>query len=110
MTIYKKSQFTKQDDGSFTKDFHIVGKDDNGIEEKVQDDTQGYNSSNEAVATVAPIADKQNHFRVTWVGAGVAQLQATADADLTDGVSQVSGTLDITLEEDQATSLEIVED
>lgn len=107
---YFRSQFTQQPDGSLVKSFHLKPVNDNEVVEKIQDGSQIYSSSNEAVAEVAAKPDDANHFGVTWVGAGDVDINASADADLTDGVNTVSGVLELTLEEDQATKLEFEED
>ena len=105
-----RSDFKDDGNGVLTKSYHIVPVNDNEVVEKIQEDTQAYNSSNENVATAAAHDDDKNHFDITWVGAGDVDINASADADLSDGVKTVSGVLELTLAEDEATKIEFAED
>lgn len=66
-----------------------------------------YSSSNEAVFTVAEDATNENGFTVTAVGAGTAQLNYSADADLGEGLVSITGFTDITVTPAQATGFTV---
>lgn len=109
-TVIKKSQFHDDGTGNLVIHGHIEPVTDSGQLEKVQEGTQAYTSSNEAVATVAPDSSDANKFVITFKGAGDVQVQSNADADLGEGVTTIGGTLDLTLEEDEATKINLVLD
>lgn len=112
-TVVRKSQFHDDGAGGLVLHGHLepVVSLPSGEElaSKVDEDSEAYVSSNEAVATVNSDADKLK-FTIKWVGAGTVQIQGTADADLGDGVVTIGGTLDLELQEDQATKLNLVLD
>lgn len=117
-TIIKKKQFNKvfDTDGvtllALIVNGHIVPKDDANDVEKVQNGTIVYTSSNLGVATVTADPNDPTKFKLTWVGAGDVQITSNANADLDPNgpVDTVSGSLDLTLLEDEATTLSMLLD
>ena len=73
----------------------------------VQSGTIEYSSSNEAVVTVTESPDDETKFTVTAVGAGTAQVNYSADADLGDGVVPISGFTDFEVTPAQATGFNV---
>jgi hypothetical protein len=113
MTILKKSQFKDDGTGILSITAHIQPKTEGGLASKLESGSVSYASSNENVARVTENADDENKLTITWMGAGDVQIQATGDADLDAGddqVKSVSGTLDLKLEEDEASTIEIILD
>ena len=113
MEILKRKDFAKDADGVLTKRGHLEPLDDNQIQQKIDasDTPPSYVSSNESVLTVAPDPADATKFILTWVGAGTAQIQASADADLDPReTTTITGVLDLKLEEDEATTLKVVLD
>lgn len=109
--ILKKSAFTDNGDGTFTKTGSISPKTTGGAASKLDtgDVDVQYSSSNEAVATIEGQPD--NKFKINWVGPGSVQVQVTGDADLDQGeVRAVGGFLDLKLEEDEADSIDMILD
>ncbi len=69
-----------------------------------------FTSSDPSVATVEPDPSdpgNQNKALVKAVAAGTAQINVTADADLGDGTTELTGTLDLTVVAGQAVGFEI---
>lgn len=110
MKILKRKDFTADANGVLRKRFHIEPKDDNGVVEKIEADSAQYAFSNSAVAEVEKDPDDQTKFDLIFKGAGTGQLTVTGDADLDPGeTTTISGVEDFKLEEDEATSIVIVE-
>lgn len=115
MATLRKSQFKDDGGGRLVVHGHIIPETDDNQVESVENGSQKFVSSNETAATVEgdPSDDSGNKFLIVWVGPGNVQIQGTADANLKtgdDNVATVSGTLDLVLEEDQATKLELALD
>lgn len=64
-----------------------------------------YSSSDEAVATVAQDPSDESKFTIVAGVPGTAQIQFSADADLGEGVTTLSGTVDVEVTVSQAVSL-----
>lgn len=73
----------------------------------VEAGTIAYSSSNEAVVTVTENPDDETKFTVTAVGAGTAQVNYSADADLGEGVVPISGFTDFEVTPAQATGFNV---
>lgn len=73
----------------------------------VETGTVEYSSSNEAVFTVEEDASDETKFKVVAVGAGTAQLNYSADADLGQGVVPISGFTDIEVTAAQAVTFNV---
>lgn len=80
---------------------------DHNIPEPVEGHSVIYKSSNEQVATVAPDPADETKYAIAWVGPGSVQITSEADADTTEGVSKITGMLDLLLEEDKATKIDM---
>jgi hypothetical protein len=111
MPTIKKNKFVDDGTGRLVIYAHIEPKTADQQLSKVEDATQKYASSNEAVATVEADPADASKFLIVWVGAGTTQITATADADLDTGeIKEISGASDLKLEEDEADTLDIVID
>jgi uncharacterized protein YjdB len=66
-----------------------------------------FSSSDETVATVTPNPLDPSKAVVKALLPGTAQINVTADADLGDGVTPLTGTLDLTVVAGQAVALAI---
>jgi hypothetical protein len=66
-----------------------------------------FTSSDDTVATVTQDPDDPRKALLKAVETGTAQINVTADADLGDGVLELTGTLDVTVVAGQAVSLAI---
>lgn len=76
-----------------------------GVDKKgnpAQLDSVVFTSSDNSVATVTSDPSDPNKALVKAVAAGTAQINVTADADLGDGVTELTGTLDLTVVAGQA--------
>ncbi len=87
-------------------DLAIAPVDRKGKAAKVQDGSTTWTSSDETVATVEAGADGLT-ATVKAVDLGTCQVNVSADADLGDGVSSLSGSLDVTVVGGQAVSLSV---
>ena len=66
-----------------------------------------FTSSDDTVARVIADVSDPSKALLQAVDAGTAQINVTADADLGDGVSELHGTLDVTVVAGQAVALAI---
>jgi hypothetical protein len=80
-------------------------KDSKGNATTVQAGSVNYDSTDANVCTVVKDPDDETKFTVTAGAPGVAQVNFTADADLGEGVVQVSGSLAVEVTAGQATTL-----
>jgi len=111
MTIVKRSQFTDDGNGNLIVRGHIEPVTAGGTASKIQADSEAYTSSNEEVATVAEDTADGSKFIVTWKGSGNTQIQVKGDADLdADETKEISGVLDLKLEEDEADAINVILD
>jgi len=70
-------------------------------------DSVVFTSSDPSVATVEADPADQDKALIKAVATGTAQINVTADADLGDGVSELTGTLDVTVVAGQAVGFAI---
>lgn len=73
----------------------------------IETGTIEYSSSNESVFTVTEDPEDETKFKVTAVGAGTAQLNYSADADLGEGVVTITGFTDFEVTPAQATGFNV---
>lgn len=81
-----------------------------GVDRKGQPaglDSIVFSSSDPSVATVTPDASDPSKAILKAVAAGTTQINVTADADLGDGVNELTGVLDVNVVAGQAVSLAI---
>lgn len=112
-TVVKKSQFKDDGTGRLVIRGHITPETDDNQVESVEGGSESYTGNNDNAATIEKDPADPTKFIIVWVAAGDVQFSATADANLKSGddnVTPISGTLDLTLEEDQATKLEMALD
>ena len=64
-------------------------------------------SSDETILTVLPADDGMTAYAVAIGPLGAAQVQVKADADLGEGVKEISGTLDVVVVGSEAVSLSV---
>jgi hypothetical protein len=87
-------------------DVQVVGKTRKGSPAPLQNIT--FAGSDDAVATVTQDATDPSKAVISAVTAGIMQVTAKADADLSDGVVDVIGLLDVVVGAGQATVVEMV--
>lgn len=112
-TILKKSSFTDEGNGRFTRKGHIEPLTDNDVLKKIdENEPVNYISTNEEAFTVESDPADKTKFVLVWVAAGSGKVQASADADLDpDETTQISGeSEEFKLEEEEATHLNVVLD
>ena len=83
----------------------VTARDRKGAAAMVQNPT--WKSSDNAVITVTPDPADGTKATVSAQTAGTALITFTADADLTDGVLEIIGTLDVVVGPGMATVIEI---
>ncbi len=98
-----KNNKMKLQKSQFPVSGHIAPSTDTGASEAVEDVT--YSSSDESIATVEADPEDPRKFKVNQVGLGKVNINASADADLGDGVKTLTDTLEIEIVEDEATRL-----
>ena len=84
----------------------IAPKDRAGNDAPV-DGTPTWASSDESLVTVTPAEDGMSADVITVGPLGTAQVTVTADADLGDGVTSLTGTLDVEVIASEASSLNV---
>lgn len=111
MKILKKSAFTDEGNGRFTKKFKAVPKDSNLNVQDLESGTVSHASSDENVATVEENEDDQLKFKLVWGNPGVVTVTSTGDADLDPGEDNfINGQEEFKLENDEAETVTIEED
>jgi hypothetical protein len=107
----KKSQFQDDGAGNLVLHAHIEAKTEDGSVEKVEAGSVVYDSSNKEVATVEKSTEDESKMVITWIGPGVTQITASADANLNPGEQAlISGVATLEVLPDEATRLDIVFD
>lgn len=91
---------------------HIAPSTDNGAAEKVQE--VAYTTDNESAVKIGPdpdAPDDTTKFQIDFGGTlGKANIGASADADLSDGVTTLTDTIEVEVVEDEATKLNMTLD
>lgn len=93
--------------------FPVYGKidpsTDNGAKEQVESGSVNYTSDNEGVIKIGPDPNHEGdktRFQLDWGGSlGTANVGASADADLGEGVKTLTDSMEIEVIEDEATKL-----
>lgn len=114
MRVIKKSEFTDEGNGRFTKRGHIDPLTDSDLQAAIdeQDQPPAYVATNESAFTVEADPEDSKKWIMVWVAAGTGRVQAKVDVDLDAGeTKELSGeSEDFKLEEDEATKLNVVLD
>lgn len=71
------------------------------------DGVPAWSSSDETVVTLTVAADGMSAEAVTTGKLGTAQVNVTADADLGEGLKEITGVLDVEVKASEAVSLDI---
>lgn len=109
--ILKRSQFIDGGDGRLYRTATAKPRTSGGLAAKLQTGTLEYATSNDAVATAEEDPNDETKVKIFWVGAGTAQINVKGDADLDEGETrEVTGVLDLKLEEDEADAIDLVLD
>lgn len=87
-------------------DVQVQGRTRKGSIAQLQNVT--FAGSDDAVATVTQDAADKSKAVISAVTAGIMQVTATGDADLSDGVVDLIGVLDVVVGAGQATVVELV--